>query len=664
MIDLNAIYQAWNEFITSHAVNSAIDPVVANSWERCWARLNPLRQITPVKLSPERIQSMRKTNADLIAVARPIMEDMYQFVERSDTAVVLVNSAGYVLDLLGDPSILQVARPFGIEIGGSVSEGQLGTNALALPLLDGVPARTVGAEHYLKDLHWLGAAASPVFSMTGHPLGALGLISFAENYHPHSLGAAVAGAKAVEGQLQTISLLQEQNSQLSELNTILASMTEGILVWDARGTIMQANSAAMQLLNWPVLSFVGRSLEEYLDFPEYIESALQRCQPLKDVEATIGVGEQLVNCVVSLNFVPRANAPHWVIMTLRPAEVVHQLVNRQVGVQVSFSVADFVGKSSKIQQVRRMVRTAAPARGGILIRGESGTGKNVLARAIHQESPRSSGPFLIFNCASVPNEFVLMELLGVEDGPPGNGLGGRPSKFELVQGGTLYFQNVDQLPLQAQTILLNVIDLGIVVRLGSGRPIPVDVRVIASTDADLKKLVAEGNFRPDLYYRLSPFEIELPPLRERKGDIPLLAERILERHNSQHGKALTLDPDVMPLLKKYPWPGNIRELEAVLERAVIQAGDAAAISAAHLPEHVRNGENGRARGAAEIQAVPLVEMEREAILAAAQEFGGNLSQMARRLGLSRTTIWRKMKAYRLSAADFRAGNGHRKKVPS
>ncbi|HNB54891.1 MAG TPA: sigma 54-interacting transcriptional regulator, partial [Anaerolineales bacterium] len=472
-----------------------------------------MRKVTPVKLSAERIASTQKTHGELIAIARPIMEDIYQFIERSDSAVVLVNGAGYVLDMLGDPSMMQTARPFGIEVGGSISEMHLGTNALALPLLDGVPSRTVGAEHYLEDLHWLAGAAAPVFSLSGRPLGALGILSFAENYHPHTLGLAVTGAKAIEGQIQIADMVDEQNSQLSELNTVLTSMTEGILVWDSLpGTILQANPVAMRILNWPVLNFVGKPLADYVHFPEYIDEALKNRAPVKDIEATIFVGEQIVNCVVSLNYVPRINAPHWVIMTLRPAEVIHQLVHRQTGAQVSFSIADFVGKSTKIQQVRRMARAAAPAQAAILLRGESGTGKNVLARAIHQESSRASGPFLIFSCGSTPNEFILPELLGVEEGTHGRASGGRPSKFELAQGGTMYFQDVDQLPLKAQTVLCNVMDLGIVVRLGSARPIPVNVRIIASTSVNLEELITNGGFHPDLYYRLSPFEIELPPL--------------------------------------------------------------------------------------------------------------------------------------------------------
>ena len=652
-LDLPTFKSAWSEFIKRHVLSPLIDPVVAKSWERCWARLNPLRQVTPVRLSAERIQAIQKTSAELVVVGRPIMEDIYQYIEWSDTALLLVNSAGYVLDMLGDPSILAAAHPFGFEIGGSVSEGQLGTNALTLPLLDGVPARTVGAEHYLEDLHWLGSAAAPIFSMTGRPLGALGLITFAENYPLHSIGSVVAGAKAIERQLQIEHLWREQNSRLSELNTIMTSMTEGILVWDEQGTILQANSAAMHILNWPAISFVGKPLEDYVLFPDYIEETLQMRLPLKDVEATLEVGSQLVNCVVGINFVERATELNWIIMTLRPAAAIHQLVNRQVGGQISFSLQGFVGKSPKIQQIRRMVRTVAHAQAGVLLRGESGTGKNMLARAIHQESPRRNGPFLIFSCASIPNEFILTELLGVDEGIPGRVMGGRPSKFELVQGGTLYFQDIDQLPLQAQASLLNVMDLGIVVRLGSARPIPVDVRIIGATSANLGTMIAEGSFRADLYYRLSPFEMELPPLRERKNDIPLLVERILERHNQQHGKQLTLDTEILPMLKKYAWPGNINELETILERAVVQANEGSLITAAHLPDYLLNSDNRNRSGNGDTLPLPLVEMEREALVAAAQVLKGNLSQMAISQGLSRTTIWRKMKIHALSPDEFR-----------
>ena len=188
------------------------------------------------------------------------------------------------------------------------------------------------------------------------------------------------------------------------------------------------------------------------------------------------------------------------------------------------------GISKGIQRMRYMAKTAAPARAQYLdSRGESGTGKDYLARALHNASPRRTGPFLIFGCSSVPIELVIPELLGFEQVSAHQNAGGRPSKFELANAGTLFFQDIEVLPLEAQALLLNVLEGGIIQRLQSTRLIDVDARIMASTTADLEDLVANGHFRADLYYRLSPFEISIPPLRERLADLPLLVERVLTR---------------------------------------------------------------------------------------------------------------------------------------
>ncbi|HLF88827.1 MAG TPA: sigma 54-interacting transcriptional regulator [Anaerolineales bacterium] len=652
-LDLEAIRNAWDEFVTGRTLSPGIDPVVANSWRRCWPRLNPQREITPVRLTEDRILSIQKTNAEWMTFARPIMEDIHQYIETSDTVVLLVNSAGYVLDILGDVSMMEMVKVFGIEVGGLVSEAQMGTFGLALPLLDGVPARTVGAEHYLKTLHSLAVVAAPIFSLAGRPLGALGAISFANHYHPHFLGMVVAGAKAIEGQLQSISLLEEQNNQLSELNTILASLTEGILVWNTDKVLMHVNEAAVEILGLPKTVLVGRSLTENISFPGFLVEAIDQSKLLKDVETNLTLQNRTVNCVVSLTFIQKNQETYWTIMLLKPAEAVHQLVQKQVGLPVAFGIDEFIGNSSEIQQIRRLVQAAAPAKASILIRGESGTGKIMLARATHQESSRKHKPFVLVSCSSLPNEFILSELLGYEQGATESYPGGRPSKFELANGGTIYFQDVEHLPLEAQAILLNAIDLGIVVRLGSVHPTPVDVRVISSTSINLEKWVAEGNFRADLYYRLSFYEINLPPLRARKGDIPLLAHKILERQKKQHNRAIQLASETMNVLKLYPWPGNIRELEAVLARATLQAGESEIIGPMHFPDHVRKPGTGPLSEPFVVHTRALGDVEREAIIQAARQCNGNITKMARALGIGRTTVWRKLRELNITPDQFR-----------
>ncbi len=653
MRSLKRIQFTWKEFVNKGVLHPDVDPIVANSWRRCSPRLNPHRQINPSKLTPAQLDSARNANQHLLAVARPIMEDIHQYIEGSNTLIVLVNSAGYALDFFGDSSMIEIAKRYSIEPGTSISEGQIGTNALALPLYDGVPAHTVGAEHYLKKLHGLAGAAAPIFTITGRTLGTLGILTRAENYHPHSLGLVVAGARAIEGQLQSIDLLEEQNIQLSELNTILASLSEGILVWNSEGMLMHANTATMNILGLTSGGLVGRPVDDNIRFPAFIQEALQKTEQLKDVEANIIVGERVVNCVINLDHVQKNQETRLVIMTLRPAEAVRKLVQKQVGAQAFFTLDDLVGRSREIRRIRRLVKAAAPAQAGILIRGESGTGKSVVATAIHHESPRNLAPFILVSCSSVPSEFILAELLGYESGTSKHLPGGRPSKFELAEGGTLYFQDVEHLPFEAQAALLNAIELGIVVRLGSAHPIPINVRIIASSSANLEKLIAEGSFRADLYYRLSSFEIVLPPLRARKADIPLLVERILERYNRQHERNVTLAAGTLNLLKKYTWPGNIRELETILARAMVQAGDSEIIGPMHFPEYIRDPVKRTMAGSFSPQVKSLSDLEREALIQAARDCNGNLTQMAKVLGIGRTTVWRKMKALNISPEQFR-----------
>jgi transcriptional activator for dhaKLM operon len=253
----------------------------------------------------------------------------------------------------------------------------------------------------------------------------------------------------------------------------------------------------------------------------------------------------------------------------------------------------------------------------------------------------------------VPNELVISELLGYDESIENSRISGRPSKFELAQGGTLFFQDVDALPLEAQAVLINALELGVVQRLGSHRAVEVDARVIASTSANMEVLIAQGAFRPDLYYRLSTFTVTLPPLRERPRDIPLVADRILTRFTRQLGYQVSLAPGVTDVFKKYAWPGNIREMEAVLGRAATQLAGAGMIGLTHLPNNVRLMDANLQHIQPSLQVGSLHEMERETILLTLQMYRGNVSRIAQVLNISRTTLWRKLKDYGISPEEYR-----------
>ncbi len=643
----------WYKYITRQNLQPDVDPLIANSWKRCLPRLNPHQDVVLKRLSDEHLHATLNTNIELLSIARPIMEDIYQFIENSHTVVVLVNSAGYILDLLGDAAMAISAARVSIREGVSISENHMGTNAFALALIERVPAFVVGPDHFLEKFHALADAAAPIFEPTGRPLGALGVLTETSHFHRHTLGVVVAGARAIEGQKQSDLLLEERISQLAELNAVLTTISDGILVWNENGVLIHANAAASRIIGRPLRRMVGEVIEMVLGFPDFVLEALNAQRPLDDVDAHLTVGDLPVNCLVSLRFASGPRDARWVIMTLREAESVRRLIHHQIGPQISVKIEDFAGDSPQIRQLRNQARTAAPAKASILVRGESGTGKDYLAHAIHHASLRRNAPFVIFSCASVPAELVLGELLGDETGVSVGGSGGRPSKFELAHRGTLFFQDIEVLPMEGQALLLNVLELSIIQRLGSSRPVEVDVRVVASTTANLEQRVAEGSFRADLFYRLSPFEIVMPPLRKRRGDIPQLVERILARLSRQLGRPLALAPGVLPALERYHWPGNIRELEAVLDRAAIQAGASELIGEMHFPAFVRHPANLPTQ-TERLGEVPTLEaMEREAIIHAARMCKGNVSQMAKVLGIGRTTVWRKLRDLNISADSFR-----------
>ncbi len=292
--------------------------------------------------------------------------------------------------------------------------------------------------------------------------------------------------------------------------------------------------------------------------------------------------------------------------------------------------------------VRDLVRSVAPTAATVLISGESGTGKELVARTIHLLSPRGKGAFVALNCAAIPETLLESEFFGHERGAFTGAIQARPGKFELAAGGTIFLDEIGELPMPLQAKLLRVLQERAFERVGGRKEIKVDVRVIAATNRDLQGEVAERRFREDLFYRLNVFPVTLPPLRDRADALPLLTDYFLRRFSREIGKRLAgMDAAAMELLRAYPWPGNVRELQNVIERAVILARER--VTRSDLPEgvlsaSVHKGQDGRGL---------LREAEREIIIKALQKHSGNRRLTAAELGVSRRTLQYKLKEFEL-----------------
>ncbi len=317
-----------------------------------------------------------------------------------------------------------------------------------------------------------------------------------------------------------------------------------------------------------------------------------------------------------------------------------------------------IGDSEPLSNVLQVIEKVADTPSTVLITGESGTGKELIARALHENSSRRGEPFIKINCAAIPKTLMESELFGYEKGAFTGAVGSKPGRFELADRGTLFLDEIGEIPGEMQVQLLRVLQESEFERVGGIKTIKVDVRLVAATNRDLQKEVAAGNFREDLYYRLNVVPIHLPPLRERRSDIPLLVEHFVAKFNERLKKSITaVEPDALERLTSYHWPGNIRELENVLERTMLFCAGPT-IRAADLPPELQMAVTpstiapaptapGRATSLKEIVRQETERVERELIVRALDETGGNVTQAARKLKISRKSLQNKMKEFGL-----------------
>jgi transcriptional regulator of acetoin/glycerol metabolism len=678
----------WKQFVLQGVTHEdALPLALMQSWRRCAASgLDPYGEVA-CEEAPARVSS--GISQRMLALVRPVMEDLHQFVEGSECVVVFADADVRIVDCFGDKEIQEELEHLGLTNGASWHEECQGSNALSLALQESFPIQLDGPMHYRAALHSLYTSAAPVHDLLGHAVGVLGVIGHHERGHPHTLGMITAAAQAVSNQLQMQVWLNNANDLLAELKSILQTLPEGVLLLRNDGVISQMNTPAGAMLGLIPARVSGRRLSDVLPMPAVLAQALARQQQLTDEELVFDTARGRVTCLCSLKPITNYHADTSLadivgsigstglvlddpvaadgfVLILRSIERVQKLVNRMTGARARLTFDNVIGATPALKEAMRLALLAARSNSTVLLRGETGTGKEIFAQSIHNSSARADGPFVAVNCAAIPRELINTELFGYEGGSfTGADRQGRSGKFEQAHGGTLFLDEIGDMPLDLQTALLRAIETRSIVRVGGQRVIPVDVRIIAATHRDLREEARRGTFRSDLFYRLNVLTIHIPALRERSGDIPLLVHHFLGRQSRALGRSLTITPEAMDVIRAYNWPGNIRELENLLER-VTYLMPGSVITLDDLPlELQQTAEHPLAQFTHPVTPVPpsppqpppvptpgaLKEQsssaEMQAIFDALHASDGQVMRAARLLGVSRTTLWRKMAKYGL-----------------
>ncbi len=453
--------------------------------------------------------------------------------------------------------------------------------------------------------------------------------------------------------------LEMQKHIAQVLKTVLDNAYDGLIVVDKNGYITMINEPYAQFLRKPIDEIVGKHVTEVIDntrlhvILQTGEEEIGEIQRVNDRDIVVrripiyNEGE-VVGAIGKIMFM---DVTELHVLASKIKHIEHELkyykntLNESYGTKYTF--ADIIGVSEKLKETKYWAQKAARTNSNVLIRGESGTGKELFAHAIHAASNRAAGPFIKVNCAAIPSELLESELFGYEEGAfTGAKRGGKIGKFELANGGSIFLDEIGDMPLNMQAKLLRVLQEKEIERVGGTKSIPLDVRIIAATNRDLEKMIEQGKYREDLYYRLNVVSINIPPLRERPEDLEPLIQHLLAKLSKEVGNYVTkISPQAMKYLESYSWPGNIRELGNVLERAINLVDYGKEIQINHLPRNIRKMEISlKSRGNRELKEI-LEEVEKEVILEYLKKTGGNRTETAKALNISRSSLYEKLWKY-------------------
>ncbi|AEG16432.1 GAF modulated sigma54 specific transcriptional regulator, Fis family [Desulfofundulus kuznetsovii DSM 6115] len=643
----------WKLVRTVGDKNVRVREEIKASWARSLAHgVNPYMKANQTVLTAEEFKNKLQENRELLEVAVPVVKNIYDFVKGSGFAVAIADKDGVILVMIGDEEGLEFTRRANLIEGSVWSEEVMGTNAIGLCLVEGKPIQVYGYEHFCICCYNGTCSAAPIRDPNGRIIGALDITGYFEKVHYHTLGMVVAGANAIESQLAIKRVLRENVLANHYKNLIMESISDGILTIDNYGYITHLNTQAAKLLRLDPSTAIGKRLTEIfgdIEANRYFINLIQSSRAFTDTIIHIHRKHEKIRCNVScrpLNDHDGTSLGR--VVVLQEFSRVNRLVNRLAIPKAKVSFSDLVGEDPVFLEAVKLGKAAANSDSNVLLLGESGTGKELFAQSIHNASIRAEQPFVSVNCGAIPRELIASELFGYEEGAfTGARKGGNPGKFELADQGTIFLDEIGEMPLDLQAALLRVLEEQRVMRLGGREYLPVNVRIIAATNKNLLKEVERGTFRRDLFYRLNVMVIFLPALRERREDIALLTNHFVKRLSKNKGKDIKgVSPEVMAIFLNYHWPGNVRELQNVLERAV-NLCTGTVITPDLLPPELSQYNNymiSHNLTPTKEESKLIKKAEEQAIRNCLARYKSK-TKAAEYLGISRATLYRKIKQY-------------------
>jgi sigma-54 dependent transcriptional regulator, acetoin dehydrogenase operon transcriptional activator AcoR len=627
---LHRIRNAREHFLGNGEVPEGLLPdSIHRSWERCLQTglsVDLKSEIEPADNST--LSELREQSALLLTQAQPEMENLYAHIIGTQSMVILSDAGGTILHALGDPDFMNKAQRVALQPGVSWSEDRTGTNAIGTALIEKNPVFVMGAEHYFERNAFLNCSAAPILDPFGSVIGVLDLSGDHRQPQEHTMALVRMSAQMIENRLFNVHFAGDITLRFHTRPEFIGTLWEGIAVFSAEGSLLALNrSGAFQLgineRNNPGIEFC--SLFD-MSLPGFLDSARTK----QVLRLTMRNGLQLM---------VKADPGSFTTPVIKSGPA----TNHEPKPIAASALDELDTGDQKMHQIIATAKLSIDHDIPILIEGETGTGKELLAKAMHQSSRRKGGAFVAINCASIPEGLIEAELFGHEEGAfTGARRRGAVGRVQQAHGGTLFLDEIGEMPLALQARLLRVIQEREVVPLGSNKAISVDVAIISATNCHLRERVMQGGFREDLYYRLNGLRLSLPALRDRSDLLPLI-ECILKKQLNK--SSVIIHSEVVALMQRHPWRGNIRQLRNVLRSAMIFM-PGSELGVEHLPQDFFDELKhipAEASVNEKFDQADIASNEAALIRHVLAQHGGNMTAAAGHLGISRATVYRKAK---------------------
>lgn len=627
----------WQEFVLLGKKNQSVRKEVLDSWEKC-KELGISHELDQVisHISNEEFKRRCEKNELLLSAAIPVMKELYRHLNGGGYLLLLADVEGYILEMMADKKAQKICDRGGIYPSARWMEDNVGSTGLSIALRTRTAMATFAEEHYCTAFRVWDCSACPVF-VDGEFAGVFDVCRVGPGNDIRELYTlAVSGARSIAERLQyeKDKLEGEILSEIFSHSWDINLQSTGILSFDKWGRIVHKNQLASQFIKLlqeenQRLKRIEQSNDRHTILNHIMGFSEETAEIKLDGKRYLLESKQLTKQDQNLGTVILVKSEPQKLFTDYEGKISQ---TRQSEIHTTFQT-----QNERFKKILQMAAKAAKSNACILLKGESGTGKDFMARAIHRESSRDGNPYIALNCASLPKELIASELFGYASGAfTGAKQKGNIGKFEAANGGTLFLDEIADMPLELQAVLLRALEEKQITRVGSTTPIPVDVRFIAASHKDLRLLVERGEFREDLFYRLNVFTIQLPSLRERSEDLEILMTRMISEACEQAKRPMiTFTPQAIELLEHYQWPGNLRELRNFIER-ITYLHDGDQVDTTHVKEFLNL--DGMTK---------LLVNEREQIELTLKRTNGNRAEAARELNISRSALYRKLVKYEM-----------------